>query len=86
MCRLYFLDRVVAAMEQPNVGLVTTLYTGLPGAPGLAALLGASQINYTFLPGALLARQLGPAGLPGCDHGADQGRAGGNRRVGGCGQ
>ncbi len=56
---VYFLDRVVAALEQPNVGLVTTLYTGLPGAPGLPALLGASQINYTFLPGALLARQLG---------------------------
>ena len=56
---VYFLDRVVAAMEQPNVGLVTTLYTGLPGAPGLPALLGASQINYIFLPGALLARQLG---------------------------
>jgi len=56
---VYFLDRVVAALEQPNVGLVTTLYTGLPGAPGLPALLGASQINYIFLPGALLARQLG---------------------------
>lgn len=56
---VYFLDRVVAALEQPNVGLVTTLYTGLPGTPGLPALLGASQINYTFLPGALLARQLG---------------------------
>ena len=56
---VYFLDRVVAAMEQPNVGLVTTLYTGLPGTLGLPALLGACQINYNFLPGALLARELG---------------------------
>ena len=56
---VYFLDRVVAAMEQPNIGLVTTLYTGLPGTPGLPALLGACQVNYTFLPGALLARELG---------------------------
>lgn len=55
----YFLDRVVAALEQTGVGLVTTLYTGLPGTPHLATLMGASQINYTFLPGALLARKLG---------------------------
>jgi ceramide glucosyltransferase len=55
----YFLDRVVAAMQQPGVGLVTTLYTGLPGTPHLATLMGANQINYTFLPGALLARKLG---------------------------
>ncbi len=55
----YFLDRVIAAMQEPGVGLVTTLYTGLPGTPHLATLMGASQINYTFLPGALLARKLG---------------------------
>ncbi len=56
---VYFLDRVVAEMAKPNTGLVTTLYTGLPGTPALASLLGACQINYTFLPGALLARKLG---------------------------
>jgi len=55
----YFLDSVVAALSEPNVGLVTTLYTGLPGTPHLATLMGANQINYTFLPGALLARKLG---------------------------
>ena len=55
----YFLRRVVAAMRKPKVGLVTTLYTGLPGTPNLATTMGASQINYTFLPGALLARRLG---------------------------
>jgi ceramide glucosyltransferase len=55
----YFLDRVIACLNAPNVGLVTTLYTALPGTPHLATTMGANQINYTFLPGALLARQLG---------------------------
>jgi ceramide glucosyltransferase len=54
-----FLTRVVAALEVPKTGLVTTLYTALPGTPHLATLMGANQINYTFLPGALLARKLG---------------------------
>jgi ceramide glucosyltransferase len=55
----YFLHRVVAALAAPNVGLVTTLYTALVGTPHLATLMGANQINYNFLPGALLARRLG---------------------------
>jgi ceramide glucosyltransferase len=55
----YFLNRVVAALAEPGVGLVTTLYTGLPGTPHLASQLGANQINHTFLPGVLLARKLG---------------------------
>ncbi len=55
----YFLHRVVAALGEKGVGLVTTLYTGLAGTPRLATLMGANQINYTFLPGALLARKLG---------------------------
>ncbi|MDE8346388.1 MAG: bacteriohopanetetrol glucosamine biosynthesis glycosyltransferase HpnI [Acidocella sp.] len=55
----YFLHRVVAALAAPGVGLVTTLYTGLPGTPHLATRMGANQINYNFLPGALLARRLG---------------------------
>jgi ceramide glucosyltransferase len=55
----YFLSSVISALEQPGVGLVTTLYTALPGTPNLATRLGANQINYSFLPGALLARKLG---------------------------
>jgi ceramide glucosyltransferase len=55
----YFLHRVVAALGEKGVGLVTTVYTALPGTPHLATLMGANQINYTFLPGALLARKLG---------------------------
>lgn len=54
-----FLSSVVAALEQPKVGLVTTAYTALPGTPHLVSRLGASQINYSFLPGVLLARKLG---------------------------
>ena len=53
-----YLRQVVAAL-QPGVGLVTTLYTGLPAGGSLAGQLGAAYINHTFLPGALLARWLG---------------------------
>ncbi len=55
----YFMNRVMAALQQPGVGLVTTLYTALAGTPSLATAMGANQINYSFLPGALLARKLG---------------------------
>lgn len=55
----YYLDDLVVALEEPGMGLVTTLYTGLPGAPVLTARLGAAQINQVFLPSALLARKLG---------------------------
>ncbi|WBO60108.1 bacteriohopanetetrol glucosamine biosynthesis glycosyltransferase HpnI [Acidocella sp. MX-AZ03] len=55
----HFLSDVVATLEMPGVGLVTSLYTGLPGNRDLPALLGAMQINQGFLPGVLLARQLG---------------------------
>jgi len=55
-----YLDRLAAALEQPGVGLVTTLYAGLPApSPTLASRLGATQITHGFLPGALLARALG---------------------------
>lgn len=64
-----WLRRLVVALEGPEVGLVTTVYTGLPAAPSenplapregeLPGLLGAMQINQYFLPGALLARAMG---------------------------
>jgi ceramide glucosyltransferase len=64
-----WLRRVVAALEAPGVGLVTTVYTGLPGggphppSPSRkgrgSGYLGAMQINQYFLPGALLARAMG---------------------------
>jgi ceramide glucosyltransferase len=53
-----YLRRVVVAL-QPGVGLVTSLYAGLPATSTFAARLGTANINHTFLPGALLARMLG---------------------------
>jgi ceramide glucosyltransferase len=54
-----YLREVVAALQEKNVGLVTTLYAGRPAGPGLPGQLGTSQITHGFLPGALLARALG---------------------------
>jgi ceramide glucosyltransferase len=54
-----YLERLVAALERPRTGLATTLYTGLPAAPGLPGALGAMAITHYFLPGALLARGMG---------------------------
>jgi ceramide glucosyltransferase len=41
------------------VGLVTTLYHGIPASPSLSRRLAAGQINHNFLPGVLLSRVLG---------------------------
>ncbi len=54
-----YLDQLVAALQVPGVGLVTTLYSGRPSGTTLAGMLGAAQINQSFLPGALLARAMG---------------------------
>jgi ceramide glucosyltransferase len=54
-----YLDRLIAALQQPKIGLVTTLYAGLPAVSKLPARLGATQITHGFLPGALLSRALG---------------------------
>lgn len=54
-----FLRPIAASLAAPDVGLVTTLYTGLPAHPGLPARIGADAINHVFAPGALLARAMG---------------------------
>jgi ceramide glucosyltransferase len=54
-----YLSRLVAPLADPGVGLVTTLYAGLPAGGQLPSRLGATQITHGFLPGALLARALG---------------------------
>jgi ceramide glucosyltransferase len=54
-----YLDRLTQALLQPGVGVVTTLYVGLPARPDLVARLGAAQITHGFLPGALVARAMG---------------------------
>lgn len=53
------LRAIAAALAKPGVGLVTTLYTGLPANRTFAAMLAATGINHGFLPGAALGRQLG---------------------------
>jgi ceramide glucosyltransferase len=53
-----YLDQVVAALEAPGVGLVTTLYAGLRANGSLAARLAAAGINQSFVPGYLFARML----------------------------
>lgn len=54
-----YLRRIAAALAQPGIGLVTTLYAGLPANATLAARMGARAITHGFLPGALLARAMG---------------------------
>ncbi len=54
-----YLRSVQATLALPGTGMVTTLYTGLPADRSLAARLGASQINHTFIPGVLIGRALG---------------------------
>ena len=54
-----YLADLIGTLQQPGVGLVTTLYAGYGASRTLAAQLGMSQINHSFLPGALMARGLG---------------------------
>ncbi len=54
-----YVAQLVHSLQEPGVGLVTTLYAGQTANPSLAARLGAAQINHSFLPGALLARAMG---------------------------
>jgi ceramide glucosyltransferase len=55
-----YLERLVSKLEKPGVGLVTSLYIGLPSTrDSWAAALGATQISHHFLPGVLLSRAMG---------------------------
>ena len=45
--------------DDGDVGLVTTLYHGIPATRSLSRRLAAGQINHNFLPGVLLSRLLG---------------------------
>jgi ceramide glucosyltransferase len=54
-----YLRALVATLQQPGTGVATTLYSGLPATETMTSRMGASNINHSFLPGALLARRLG---------------------------
>ena len=54
-----YVRAVVAPLEDPSVGLVTCLYSGV-AAGGLASTLGAMFINEWFLPAALFGTHLEP--------------------------
>lgn len=55
-----YLERLVAELEKPGTGLVTSAYIGLPPVElGWSAKLGATQISHIFLPGVLLSRAMG---------------------------
>jgi ceramide glucosyltransferase len=54
-----YLMRLVAALEKPNTGLVSTICVGRPARTSLPSRLAASHIKYSFLPGVLLAIALG---------------------------
>lgn len=54
-----YLRHIVSALHQPNTGLVTTLYAGLPASGSIVQMLAACQINHNFLPGVMLSRYLG---------------------------
>ena len=52
-----YLEWLVAELEKPGTGLVTSAYCGLPPAElGWQAKLGAMHITHNFLPGVLLSR------------------------------
>ncbi len=55
-----YLGTVVARFADPAVGAVTCLYRGVPAHVNLASILGAMAINESFLPSALVARNLQP--------------------------
>lgn len=55
-----YLDRLAAAIERPNVGLVTCLYRGKPLA-GFWSRLGAMGVDYGFLPNVLTGMALNMA-------------------------
>ena len=54
-----YLRAVSEALHRPGVGLVTTLYGGIPSDGTLARRLAAAQVNHNFLPGVLMSRLLG---------------------------
>ena len=55
-----YVERIVSALQQPGVGLVTCLYRGEPGA-GVWAELAAMAIDHNFLPSVIVGIRSGLA-------------------------
>ena len=53
-----YLAAITAPLEDPQVGIVTCLYRGVPTG-GIWSELGAMHINFGFLPGALAGEAMG---------------------------
>lgn len=54
-----YLKDVVTELQKPNVGMVTSLYSGLPSFESRVQHMASAHINYNFMPGVLLSRYLG---------------------------
>jgi len=54
-----YLTRVVAMLEQPGCGLVTTVCAAEPAGDGIAPHLGLAHLTHYFLPGALVGAAFG---------------------------
>ena len=54
-----YLTRLVAALEKPNAGVVSTVCVSRPAHARLPSWLAAAHMRYSFLPGVLLAIALG---------------------------
>ena len=54
-----YISAIVATLEQPGCGLVTTTCGAEPAAPGITPKLGVAHISHGFLPGAMLAVAVG---------------------------
>ncbi|MDI2113154.1 bacteriohopanetetrol glucosamine biosynthesis glycosyltransferase HpnI [Commensalibacter nepenthis] len=54
-----YIKEVVTELQKPNIGLVTSLYSGLPSFESRVQHMASAHINYNFLPGVLLSRYLG---------------------------
>ena len=50
----HFLERIVAALDGHEVGVVIALYPGFASSSSLTGRFWAAQINHMFLPGALV--------------------------------
>ena len=54
-----WLSSVVSTLEEPGIGLVSCLYSGVPERPQFWPLMSAMGMSYSFLPGVFLAAAAG---------------------------